>query len=169
MDSSCSILYHWKCATTLEPSKRIKHWSRRLDSVSLHFASVCASYATSGRVDYFILNIFFNLDCGLKQTEEEVRPRRNLVRIAFSIILYILPPLVYGHYALFLQFVFMFAMGGWLFVQYPVAGWSHGLFHIVLCFLPYLVIAAAMELESSQLQLTLALKCTGASLGGDHA
>ena len=36
------------------------------------------------------------------------------------------------------------------------------LFHLVLTFLPYLVIASAMQLESSQLQITLAAKCAGA-------
>lgn len=161
--SSFSVLYHWKYATTLEPSKRIKHWSRRLDHASIHFSSACACYGTSGRMDYFLLNAAFNLDCGLRQIEEKVRPRRNLVRIAMSILFYTLPVLVYGHYALFSQFFVMFAVGGWLFVQYPVAGWSHSLFHLVLTFLPYLVIAASMELESSQRQIAVAAKCAGMS------
>mmetsp|Transcript_21748 Transcript_21748/g.39227 ORF Transcript_21748/g.39227 Transcript_21748/m.39227 type:complete len:350 (-) Transcript_21748:1509-2558(-) len=161
LHSSCSVLYHYKCATTIEPSKRIKHWSRRLDHASIHFSAACASYATSGRMDYFLLNAAFNLDCGLRQIEEKVQPRRNLVRIAMSILFYILPVLVHGDYAIVFQFFVMFAVGGWLFVQYPVGGWSHSLFHLVLTFLPYLVIASAMQLESTQLQITLAAKCAG--------
>ena len=123
--SLCSVLYHMKCATSIEPSKRIKHWSRRLDHASIHFSAACASYATSGRMDYFLLNAAFNLDCGLRQIEEKVQPRRNLVRIAMSILFYILPVLVHGDYALVFQYFVMFAVGGWLFVQYPVGGWSH--------------------------------------------
>lgn len=159
--SSFSVLYHWKCATSLEPSKRIKHWSRRLDHASMHLACVGAAYATSGRTDYFLLNLAFNLDSGLKQVEEKVQPRRNLTRLAMSIILYVLPTLIYGHYNIFTQFAVMFAVGGWLFVKYPFGGWSHGLFHIVITLLPHLVMTAGMQLESSQLQLTLAAKCAG--------
>ncbi len=46
-----------------------------------------------------------------------------------------------------------------LFVQYPLGGWSHGVFHLVLSFLPYLIMNVATELESSQLQINLAVKC----------
>jgi len=161
--SSCSMLYHWKYATTIiEPSKRIEHWSRRLDSASIHFASAFASYSTTGRVDYFILNVLFNLDSSLKHAEEEVQPRRNLNRIGISILLYILPVLVYGHYDLFAQYLIMFALCGWLFVRYPFGGWSHGMFHLVLTFLPYLVLTGAMKLEASQLRIALAaVTCDG--------
>lgn len=156
-----SMLYHWKYATTVESPDRIKHWSRRLDHAFIHFASAVAAYATSGRVDYFILNAFFNLDSACKQFEERVRPRRNFVRTAISILLYILPVLVYGHYALFFQFVLLFTVGGWLFAKYPFGGYSHSIFHLVLAFLPHLVMTAATQLESSQPQISLAVKCAG--------
>jgi len=159
--SPCSMLYHWKYATSLHTSKRIPHWSRRLDNVSIHFASVLASYSTSGRMDYFLLNVVFNLDCAYRQFEEEVRPRRNLVRLASSILLYLLPVMVYGHYDLVFQFFAMFGTCAWLFVGYPLGGWSHGIFHLVDAFLPYLVITSAMRLESSQLQISLAATCAG--------
>ena len=46
-----------------------------------------------------------------------------------------------------------------LFVQYPLGGWSHGVFHLVLSFLPHLIMKVATQLESSQLQINLAVKC----------
>mmetsp|Transcript_12031 Transcript_12031/g.25621 ORF Transcript_12031/g.25621 Transcript_12031/m.25621 type:complete len:356 (+) Transcript_12031:95-1162(+) len=163
-----SMLYHWKCATTLEPSQRITHWSRRLDHATIHIAGAFAAYATSGRVDYFLFNLVFNLDSALKHIEEEVRPRRNLVRIGMTILLYILPVLVYGHYALFLKFLAMFALAGWLFVQYPVAGWSHSLFHIVLTLLPILIFEMSMQLESCKLQASFAQKCASLNSSSVH-
>lgn len=112
--SPFSMLYHWKYATVIKSSQRVQHWSRRLDHAFIHFASSCAAYATSGRVDFFLLNAMFNLDCAYRQFEEKVRPRRNLSRIVTSVHLYLLPLLVYGHYALFLQFYLMFTVGGWV-------------------------------------------------------
>ncbi|KAL3826486.1 hypothetical protein ACHAXA_004323 [Cyclostephanos tholiformis] len=157
--SPFSIMYHWKYATSIEPSYRVKHWSRRLDHAFIHFASACAAYATSGRVDFFLLNAAFNLDCAYRQFEEKVRPKRNLNRIASSVFLYLLPVLMHKQYLLFFQFFFMFASGAWLFVQYPLGGWSHGVFHLVLSCLPHLIMKVAMQLESSQLQINLAVKC----------
>jgi len=157
--SPFSMLYHWGYATYIEPSHRVKHWSRRLDHAFIHFASACAAYATSGRLDFFLLNAAFNMDCAYRQFEEKVSPRRNLNRIATSVFLYLLPVLVYKQYFLFFQFSVMFVTGGWLFVQYPVGGWSHGVFHLVLSFLPHLIMKVATQLESSQLQISLAVKC----------
>jgi len=161
LHSPISMMYHWKCATSLPPSERIKHWSRRLDNAFIHVASACASYATSGRVDYLLANVAFNAYCALGQFEPKVRPRRNLLRIALSILLYLLPVVVHGHYRLFLQFVTMFALCGWLFVGYPFGGWSHGMFHLVLSTLPYLVMDATMRLESSGVQIDVAVRCGG--------
>lgn len=112
--SPFSMLYHWRYATIIESSQRVQHWSRRLDHAFIHFASSCAAYATSGRVDFFLLNAAFNLDCAYRQFEERVRPKRNLSRIITSVHLYLLPLLVYGQYALFLQFYLMFIVGGWV-------------------------------------------------------
>jgi len=55
--SVVSIYYHITCATTLTGGERITHWTRRLDNASIHFASIGASYATSGRLDYCLLNL----------------------------------------------------------------------------------------------------------------
>lgn len=112
--SPFSMLYHWGYATYIEPSHRVKHWSRRLDHAFIHFASACAAYATSGRLDFFLLNAAFNMDCAYRQFEEKVSPRRNLNRIATSVFLYLLPVLVYKQYFLFFQFSVMFVTGGWV-------------------------------------------------------
>ncbi|EJK63294.1 hypothetical protein THAOC_16055, partial [Thalassiosira oceanica] len=144
-----SIIYHWWFATSLEPSKRVAHWSRRLDNVFIHFASACCSYATSGRLDYFLVNLLFNFDSALKQFEEKISPRRNTKRIGVSsktpwpfllqvvqpylhlakvsVLLYLFPMIVFGHLWEFAQFVTMFALSGWLFKLYPFGGWSHSL------------------------------------------
>ncbi|KAL3769681.1 hypothetical protein ACHAW5_010262 [Stephanodiscus triporus] len=159
--SPVSINYHWWYATSLDPSRRIEHWSRRLDHAFIHFSSACAAYATSGRVDFFLLNVAYNMDCAYRQFEEKVCPRRNLYRVASSIFLSVLPVLAYRHYLLFFQIFAMFAVSGWyfligftapqqLFVRYPVGGWSHGLFHLVLSFLPHLIMKVATQVESSQ-------------------
>lgn len=151
-----SIMYHWVYAAS---GIGVKHWSRRLDHAFIHVASACASYATSGRLDFFLVNVAFNMDCAYRQFESKVRPKRNLNRIASSVLLYLLPVLVYKQYLLFAQFFVMFATCGWLFVKYPLGGWSHGVFHLVLSFLPYLIMQVATKLESSQPQIELALKC----------
>ena len=163
--SPVSMYYHWRCATNVEPSERITCWARRADNASIHFASICASYATSGRMDYCLLNLIFNVDSMFKQLEKEVHPRRNQMRLGCSILMYLLPVLVNGHYALFGQFILMFGLGGYLFGAYPVGGWSHGLFHIVLSFLPYLVFQAAIPLPSSQQQIKLAVNCADMAVG----
>ena len=159
--SVVSIYYHITCATTLTSGERITHWTRRLDNASIHFASIGASYATSGRLDYLLLNLIYNVDCMYKQLEVEVHPRRNQTRLAGSILLYVLPVLVRGDYTLFLQFLLMFSLSGWLFgcYPYPFGGYAHGLFHLVLAFLPYLVFQAAIPLPSTQAQINLAVQC----------
>mmetsp|Transcript_8656 Transcript_8656/g.18488 ORF Transcript_8656/g.18488 Transcript_8656/m.18488 type:complete len:419 (-) Transcript_8656:157-1413(-) len=161
-----SFIYHWFYATKLHPSKRVEHWSRRLDHAFIHFASACMSYATSGRMDYFLLTAAFNLDCAYRQFERRVRPRRNQIRIAISILLYTLPVLRRGYYSEFLTLVFLFLLSGWFFAAYPVGGWSHSLFHVVIGFMPHFIMTSACKLQSSQAQIEFAAKC--AIAGGMH-
>jgi hypothetical protein len=112
--SPVSIIYHWFYATSIEPYYRVKHWSRRLDHAFIHFLSACAAYAMSGRVDFFLLNAAFNMDCAYRHFEEKVCPRRNLYRVALSISLSVLPVLMRQAYFLLFQFVAMFAVTGWV-------------------------------------------------------
>lgn len=157
--SPLSMLYHWKYATTIHQSKRIQHWSRRLDNAMIHFASACAAYATTGSLTYFILNAIFNLDCAYRQFEEKIQPKRNLFRTASGIFLYTMPILLHGNFMLYFQLSTMFGAAIWFFATYPIGGWSHAAFHICQSFLPYLIMSAAMRLESSQIQISLALRC----------
>ncbi|KAL7504835.1 hypothetical protein ACHAXN_002375 [Cyclotella atomus] len=154
-----SFLYHWTYATKLHPSKRLEHWSRRLDHAFIHFASACMAYATSGNVPYFLVNIVYNLDCALKQFEEKVRPRRNQTRIAISILLYILPVLQRGDYRDFAQLILIFTWSGWFFIVYPIGGYSHAMFHVVVAFLPNVIMKSACKLEVSREQIELAARC----------
>lgn len=154
-----SIMYHWTYATKLHPRNRIGHWSRRLDHSFIHFASACMAYATSGSVDYALLNVVYNLDCAYKQFEEKVRPRRNQTRTSISILLYISPVLLRRDYVDFAQLLLIFSISGWFFIAYPIGGWSHSMFHLAIAFLPYVIMNSATKLEASQEQIEFAARC----------
>lgn len=154
-----SMLYHWTYATKLHPSKRLEHWSRRLDHAFIHFASACMAYATSGNIQYFLINAVYNLDCAYRQFEEKVRPRRNQVRITISILMYILPVLHRGYYGDFAQLMLIFSLSGWFFITYPIGGWSHAMFHVVVAFLPHVIMVSSCKLPISQQQIELAAQC----------
>ena len=138
---------------------RIPHWSRRLDHAFIHFGAACASYGTTGRVDYFLFNVLFNLDSALKQFETKISPKRNFKRVGISILLYLLPVLLQGHHHLFCQFMVLFILAGYFFSKYPIGGWSHSVFHVFLAFLPCLLFRVAVQLESSRAQINLAAQC----------
>ena len=155
-----SFIYHWKYAHRLPPGlARTTHWSRRMDQGMLHFQSAFFSYATTGRLDFLLANVFFNMDCFYRQFLEEVRPRRNQTRIGISIAAYTLPLLIRGKFITFLKLCGLFGVGGWLFSQYPIGGWSHSVFHIVCTFVPPIMLATALDLSSSQSQLEVAARC----------
>mmetsp|Transcript_7833 Transcript_7833/g.8668 ORF Transcript_7833/g.8668 Transcript_7833/m.8668 type:complete len:324 (+) Transcript_7833:156-1127(+) len=143
-----SFLYHWKYAHALGLS-RTNHWSRRMDHVSIHTACIFFSYATSGSWDYLFVNILFNLDCIYRQFQHKVIPRRNQIRVGLSIIAYLVPLLTRGEIALFVQCWIVLHCSGWFFIKYPVGGWSHSVFHIILTLLPPLLLQAASTLPSS--------------------
>lgn len=155
-----SIIYHWRYAHRLPPGlARTTHWSRRMDQAMIHFQCACFAYCTSGRLDYFLVNALFNMDCIYRQFLQEVRPRRNQIRIAISIAALSIPLLVRGEVFLFLKLAFLFAVGGWLFGQYPIGGWSHSAFHIAMLFVPPILMTSALDLSSSQSQLEVATHC----------
>ena len=117
------------------------------------------AYATSGRMDYFAFNAMYNLDCAYRQFDEKVRPRQNQIRIATSILLYILPVLCRGYYTEFAQLILIFTLGAWFFLAYPIGGWSHSMFHVVIAFLPHVIMVSACKLHCSQQQLAFAAQC----------
>jgi hypothetical protein len=155
-----SFIYHWKFAHRLPSGlPRTTHWSRRMDQVMIHVCSGCMAYATSGRIDFFLVNAIFNIDCIYRQFMEKVYPRRNQIRIFISIVAYTIPWLRRGDFTLFAKVWFLFGISGWLFSQYPIGGWSHSAFHIVMAFVPPLLMTAAVELPASQSQLKVAAQC----------
>jgi hypothetical protein len=155
-----SFIYHWKYAHRLPAGlPRTNHWSRRMDQAMIHFCSGCMAYATSGRVDFFLVNALFNIDCMYRQFIPKVYPRRNQMRIFLSLVAYTIPLLRRGDMVLFTKLWSLLSISGWLFSQYPIGGWSHSVFHIVMAFVPPLLMTAAMELPSSQAQLEVAAQC----------
>jgi hypothetical protein len=152
-----SFIYHWRYATTHD----ITHWSRRLDQSFIHVASALVSYATSGSWDYFCANVLYNAECIYRLHLPRFRPRANQMRITISILAYVFPILRRGDVVLFLQVSVVLGVGGWLFSSYPIGGWSHAAFHIVMCLLPPLIMEAASELPVSQSQMQIASSCAG--------
>jgi hypothetical protein len=51
------------------------------------------------------------------------------------------------------------SLSAWFFIKYPVGGWSHSVFHMVVAFLPPLIMHAASTLPSSEDQLKVAAQC----------
>jgi hypothetical protein len=147
-----SFLYHYHYATTLPPGvARTHHWSRRMDHAVMHITAALFTYATSARIDYFLVTFLFNIDCALRHWEPRVRPRRNKVRISLAILAYALPLLKVD---VDLWIRFWFAMGGgmWLFACYPLGGWSHAAFHLALVPALHPLLQAAAWHSASQVQ-----------------
>ena len=155
-----SFVYHWSYAHRLPAGfARTNHWSRRLDQAMIHFCSASMAYATSGRLDFFFANLLFNADCMYRQFQTKIRPRRNQMRIAISVVAYTIPILRRGEWELFGQLWAIFTFGFALFLLYPIGGWSHSAFHLVIALVPPLLMNAAIDLPASQEQLTLAAQC----------
>lgn len=155
-----SMIYHWRYAHRLPPGlPRTTHWSRRMDQAMIHFCCACLSYASSGRFDFFFVNALFNAECMYLLFLEKVVPKRNQKRIAMSILLFAIPILHKGDFASFSKLIVIFALAGWLFGGYPIGGWSHAAFHIVLAFVPPVMFAYALNLPASLPQLDVAARC----------
>jgi hypothetical protein len=125
----------------------------------IHFISATMSYATSGSFHFFMANLLFNLDCMYRQLDRQVRPRRNQVRIGISMMAYMIPLLNRGELFLFAKLMVVVVTAGWFFLAYPVGGWSHSIFHLVIAMLPPLVMTESINLLASQDQIRLAAQC----------
>ena len=155
-----SFIYHFFYAHRLPAGlARTTHWSRRMDQAMIHIISATMSYATSGNFDFFLVNLLFNIDCIYRQFQRKVRPKRNQIRIAISCVAYMIPFLRRGELLLFTELCAVFALSGWLFAAYPIGGWSHSVFHLVIALVPPLVMTAAMQLPASHDQMKLAAQC----------
>jgi hypothetical protein len=161
-----SFIYHWRYAHRLPPGlARTTHWSRRMDQAMIHFCSALMSYATSGRLDFFLVNCLYNADCFYRQFLTRVQPRRNQMRIGISVLAYSIPILRRGEFLLCSKLGVLFGISGWFFRKYPIGGWSHSVFHIVLAFVPPILMSAALELPASQSQLRVAVHCASLAKG----
>mmetsp|Transcript_25976 Transcript_25976/g.38384 ORF Transcript_25976/g.38384 Transcript_25976/m.38384 type:complete len:266 (+) Transcript_25976:98-895(+) len=161
-----SFLYHWKYAHSVPPGlARTTHWSRRMDHATIHLTGIFFSYATSGSLTYLLVNTLFNADCIYKQFEPKVIPRRNQSRVGISVFAYTLPILLRGEFSLYLSCLAVYATAGMLFIYYPIGGWSHSVFHLVLTLLPYIGMRVASTLPSSQPYMEVAAQCSMLAAG----
>ena len=72
---------------------------------------------------------------------------------------YTVPILYRGDVWLFGKIWTVFGISGWFFCTYPVGGWSHALFHLVIALMPPMLLRAACELPASQEQIQRAMQC----------
>jgi hypothetical protein len=128
-----SFLYHYLCATTIPPGyPRSASAYRRADQAMIHLNSACYAYALSGSLAYFLPCAAFNLAAGRLLFSERVRPRRNKALIALSILLYTAPVARRGCWGAFAGMWALVLAGCTCFATYPVGGWSHALFHLIM-------------------------------------
>ena len=128
----------------------------------IHASSALTSYATSGRWDYFAVCLLFNLDCIYRQLfQDKVTPASNQKRLAAAIFAWALPVWYRGgdDMELFYQIAFVMGLGGFLFVRYPIGGWSHAVFHLALVALMPLLMEVAVRVPASQEPLQEAAHC----------
>ena len=165
-----SFMYHWTYAHSLPPVSRLSHWSRRMDHAMIHVCSAALAYATSGRWDFFAANLLFNMDCVYRHLfQKQIRPRSNQIRVLISVVAYTVPILWRGHTSLFAQVWCVFGISFWLFGMYPIGGWSHAAFHLVVAIIPPLLMSYATTLVTSQDQLKVAAQCAVIATQSLHA
>lgn len=149
-----SFCYHWCCATCLAPGhERIDHVSRRLDNILIHVCSAMWSYGTSGSLCYTLFCTIYNLDCAWRHCEKKIIPERNQRRITIAIVFYITPALFTGSQHIFPKVFAIICVSLWLFVTYPIGGYSHAAFHVVISLLPYYMLLIASNLRISEEQM----------------
>ena len=76
-----------------------------------------------------------------------IYPRRNKLGVLFSIVLYLAPLVARGEFGVLLQAVGIVVVGGFCFALYPLGGWSHAVFHLVMALLPAIILEAALRLK----------------------
>jgi hypothetical protein len=145
-----SFIYHYKYAHRLRnPIERTAHLSRRLDHTMIHVASALMSYSTSGSWQYFFITCLFNAECVYRHLAiRHVRPRSNQIRILVSMLAYTMPIWKQGQQpTVFLQVWMCFLVSGWFFLAYPIGGWSHSVFHLVVALAIPILMAYAVTIR----------------------
>ena len=89
-----------------------------------------------------------------------MKPRRNQIRIAGSLILLTIPIMWFGNGTLSTKLGIVsglsmwIVIGSWFFVAYPIGGYSHAAFHLTLPLpLAYYLFIASSQLEPSMQQM----------------
>lgn len=122
------------------------------------------SYGTSGREDVFWVNSIYNLDCIYRHFETNVKPGRNKIRMMIAMVGCTLPILVRGDTVNFINIWVVLLIAGWFFVLYPIGGWSHAVFHLVLWLVPPILMNTALHLPASEASLKVATQCAVSSV-----
>lgn len=160
LHAPASIIYHLLCAFKIpQGPARINHWSRRLDQAMIHVISILWSFASSGNGRYTLLSMVINLDSIYGLYQRQFCPRKIVRRFAMALIIQTLPIFLKGDGPLSVKLILIFITSGWLFTRYPLGGYSHGMFHIVIAFAPPLVLAASTQLPVAQDQIRFAAEC----------
>lgn len=160
LHTPCSMYYHLLCAFKIPPGpKRMDHWSRRLDQTMIHFISLFSCYGTSGSFDYMLIALAFSLDSMYRLFQNGHRPKRILIRMILACLMPIAPLVTRGLLLEFMQLLVIYGLSGWLFSAYPIKGWSHGTFHLLLTGANPIFFKVSASLSSSQEAISIAAKC----------
>lgn len=188
----CSFLYHWQYAANPDATARFQHWSRRLDHSAIHFCSIFWAYGLSGspcgptssrhedtttttttfRDTHHVLwscfvavNVLYNIDSIRCHWEKEIQPRRNQLRILISMLLYTSPLLWQEpNLVVFGQVWVLFAVALWFFAAYPIGGWSHAAFHVIMVGVPPILLDRVAILEASSVWSRAAAQCVAGTM-----
>lgn len=130
-----------------------------MDQSMLHVASAMNSFGTCGFWDFFFVNAIFAADSIYRQFESQVQPNRNQNRLGVAIVAWTIPILKRGDLDMLCQVLGLLAIGIFLFVRYPIGGWSHAAFHVVLTPLMPLLMEIGTSIPASQEHMKAAAQC----------
>ena len=89
----------------------------------------------------------------------QATPVKTQLRILLSLLLYTFPFLQRDDIDTFFLSWVVISSALWLFATYPIRGWSHAAFHLVIALLVPIFMEAAGELSASQQQISKAAQC----------
>lgn len=130
-----------------------------MDQTMLHVYASLLSYAFSGRLDFFLVNVAFNADSIYRQWEKQIIPRRNQTRLILSILSFTLPILEREDYRYFGELWGAMGLAFAVFALYPFGGWSHTVFHLIFLTVPPMMMKYIPTLPGSEKQLQVAAQC----------
>jgi hypothetical protein len=97
----------------------------------------------------------------------QATPVKTQLRILLSLLLYTFPFLQRDDVDTFFLSWVVISSALWLFFTYPIGGWSHATFHLVIALHVPILLEAAGELSASQQQISKAAQCA-ALMGKFH-